>query len=106
VTEAGRIVAVASDPGKRMRLVVASASHSFFATHGGTAKLTLHLSKAARTRLAKQHRLSLVITVTYSESSEVYIASLTLTKGHTKKATTRRAASSRRATVRRGARER
>ena len=106
VSQAGKIVAVASDPSKRVRVTVATASHSFFATDGGTATLTLRLSKAARQKLAKQHRLSVVIAVSYSESSQVSMASLTLTKGKTKKATTRRASDTRRATVRRGAGER
>jgi hypothetical protein len=100
VTQAGKIAAVASDLSKRVRLTVATASHSFFATDGGTAKLTLRLSKAARNKLAKQHRLSLTISVSYSESSEVYIASLTLTKARGKPA------GDRRSTVRHGTRER
>jgi hypothetical protein len=112
VSQAGRVSAAASAVIKGATEMLSTANHSFFATGGGTAKLSLHLSKAARKALASKHKLVVDIAVTYSESSQANIASLTLTDPKTKKATTRqkattrRAAITRRAAVRRGARER
>jgi hypothetical protein len=99
VSEAGKVAAVASAVIGGAQETVASASHSFYATDGGSAMLTIRLSKAARKALAKHHRLSIEIAVSYSESNQVSVASLTLTKGKakSKKATNRRAALRRRA---------
>ena len=111
-SQAGKISAVASARIKGATEILSSANHSFFATAGGTAKLTLHLGKAARKALASKHKLVVDITVSYSASGQVDIATLTLThKKSTKattrhKATTRRTAATRRAAVRHGARER
>jgi hypothetical protein len=100
VSQAGKISAVASAVIKGATETLSSASHSFFATGGGTAKLTLHLGKAARKVLARKHKLLVHVTVSYSESNQINIASLTLTKAKTKKATTRhKATTTRRATV-------
>jgi hypothetical protein len=106
VSQAGKISAVASAVIKGATETLSSASHSFFATSGGTAKLTLHLGNAARKVLARKHKLVVHLSVSYSESSQINLASLTLTKAKTKKATTRHKATTRRATVRRRARER
>jgi hypothetical protein len=85
VTQAGKVSSEASTLIGGSRAIVATANHSFFATNGGTAKLTLHLNKQARTRLASKHKLSVDITVSYSESSQVDMATLTLTKGKASK---------------------
>jgi hypothetical protein len=109
-SEAGKISAVASARIKGATQILSNANHSFRGAHGGTAKLTLHLGKAARKALASKHKLVVEISVSYSQSGEVNVASLTLTQT-AKKATRRNAktqwkATTRRAIVRRGARER
>jgi hypothetical protein len=85
VSEAGKISAVASAKIKGNIETVASASHSFFATSGGSATLTLHLSKTARNTLASKHKLVVDIAVSYSESSEINLATVTLTKAKSAK---------------------
>jgi hypothetical protein len=102
VSQAGKLAAVASAVIKGARETVASANGSIFATHGGTAKLTLRLSKAARKLLAKNHRMVIEIAVSYSESNQASVATLTLTHGKAKS----KKATNRRATLRRRARER
>jgi hypothetical protein len=111
-SQAGKISAVASARIKGATEILSSASHSFRAAHGGTATLTLHLGRDARKALASNHKLVVQISVSYSQSGQVEIASVTLTQQKGKRATTRRKATTqwkaitRRATVRRGARER
>jgi hypothetical protein len=91
-TEAGKITAVASAKINGTQQTVASASASLFATTGGKVTLVLHLSKAAGKALNKKHKLVVNIAVSYSESNQVNIATVTLTKGKSAKKTTRRAA--------------
>jgi hypothetical protein len=114
-SQAGKLRAVASARIKGATEILSSASHSLSGARGGTAKLTLHLGKAARKALASKHKLTVNITVSYSESGQVEIATVNLTQKKRKKskrattrlrATTSWVATTRRATVRRGARER
>ena len=91
VSQAGKISSMASTKIGGSRVIVATAKHSFFTTDGGTAKLTLHLNKQARKRLASKHKLSLDITVSYSESSQVEMAALKLTKGKASKGKSKKA---------------
>lgn len=111
-SQPGKISAVASARIKGATEILSSASHSFRGAHGGTATLTLHLGKNARKALASKHKLVVKISVSYSQSGQVDIASVTLTQQKGKRATTLRKATTqwkaitRRATVRRGARER
>ena len=97
VTQAGKVSSVASAKIGGSQVTVATANHSFFATNGGTAKLTLKLNKQARKRLASKHKLSVDITVSYSESSQVQLATLSLTKGKASKGKSTKAARARRA---------
>jgi hypothetical protein len=111
-SQAGKISAVASARIKGATEILSSASHSFRGAHGGTATLTLHLGNDARKALESKHKLVVQIAVSYSQSGEVDIASVTLTQQKGKRAITRRNArtqwktTTRRAIVRRGARER
>lgn len=58
---------------------MSSASHSLSGARGGTAKLTLTLNSAGRKALAKNHKLPVRIEVTFSQSGEVDVATMTLT---------------------------
>jgi hypothetical protein len=114
-SQAGKLSAVASAKIKGATEILSSATHRLSGARGGTAKLTLHLGTAARKALASKHKLTVDITVSYSESGQVEIATVNLTQKKPKKskrattrlrATTSWVATTRRATVRRGARER
>lgn len=89
VSQAGKVSADGSALIGGERVQFSNADHSFFATKGGKAKLTLKLNKRARRALGKKHKLVVDISVSYSESSEVDVATLTLTdhKSKSKKAT-------------------
>ena len=84
VSQAGKVSADGSALIGGERVQFSNASHSFFATKGGKAKLTLKLNKQARKALGKKHKLVVDISVSYSESSEVDVATLTLTNGKSK----------------------
>ena len=58
---------------------MSSASHSLSGARGGTARLTLTLNSAGRKALAKNHKLPVRIEVTFSQSGEVNVATMTLT---------------------------
>jgi hypothetical protein len=59
---------------------MSSASHSLSGARGGTARLTFTLNSAGRKALAKNHKLPVRIEVTFSQSGEVNVATMTLTK--------------------------
>ena len=85
VSQAGKVNADLSAKIGGALQSIDSVSHSFFNTGGGKASITVRLNKAARKALAKKHKLSVDLSVSYSESSSVNVASLTLTKGKSKK---------------------
>jgi len=58
---------------------MSSASHSLSGAKGGTAKLTLRLNRAGRKALASKHKLPVRIEVSFSQSGEVDVATMTLT---------------------------
>jgi hypothetical protein len=62
---------------------MSSASHSLSGAKGGTAKLTLTLNRAGRKALAKNHKLPVRIEVSFSQSGEVDVATMTLTSKKT-----------------------
>jgi hypothetical protein len=84
-------------------MMIQAANRSLTATAGGNVTVTLRLNNAARRALAKKHRLAVDITVSYSQSNEVDVASLTLTtalgkaKHAAKQVPTRRSGTPRRA---------
>ncbi len=91
-SSAGRITATASATIDGVHETLSTATAWLFATHGGTATLTLTLNRTARKALAKKHTLVVDIAVSYSESNQVEVAAVTLTKGKTGKKTKRHAA--------------
>lgn len=62
---------------------MSSASHSLSGARGGTAKLTLTLNSAGRKALAKNHKLPVRIEVSFSQSGEIDVATMTLTSKKT-----------------------
>lgn len=79
-TAAGTVAARVFAKIRGNKTQVASASHTFSGASGGTTKLKLKLVKAARNALGKKHKLGLTIEVTYSQSTETDMATLTLKK--------------------------
>jgi hypothetical protein len=79
-TAAGKVTARVFAKIRGNTTQVASASHTFSGAQGGTAKLKLKLVKAARQALSKKHKLGMTIEVTYSQSTETDMATLTLKK--------------------------
>jgi hypothetical protein len=97
-TQAGKLSVVVSALMGGGRMIVDTVNRSLLATDGGQMKITVHLGKAARHVLASKHRLVVDITVSYSRSNVVDVATLTLTtKGKAKDVTTRGSGTPRRA---------
>jgi hypothetical protein len=70
-------------------LRMSSATATLRSVNGGKATLKLKLNAAARKALDKQHKLAVRIEVSYSQSGEVNVAALTLTKKKAKHAARR-----------------
>jgi hypothetical protein len=83
---------------------MSSASATLRSVNGGKATLKLKLNAAARKALDKQHKLAVRIEVSYSQSGEVNVAALTLTKKKAKHAARRH--KGRGAAIHHGAQER